>query len=60
VEAAIERYRAVNDGQAVGLHACKEVNGRREWIGLMVEWDDVRMHLATRNAYGIRFTRSNI
>lgn len=56
IESAIERYRAENDGKAIGLHAHRAVNGTEEWVGLMVEWDDVRMHLAQKNDSKLRFT----
>ena len=56
IEVAIERYRVENHGQALGLHAHRVVNGIEEWVGLMVEWDDVRMHLAQKNDSEFRFT----
>jgi hypothetical protein len=56
IELAIDRYKAKNHGQALGLHAHRAVNGVEEWVGLMVEWDDVRMHLANKNDAQLRFT----
>lgn len=56
VEAAIVRYRVENNGQALGLHAYRSVNGAEQWVGLMVEWDDVRVHLTQKNDDKLHFT----
>lgn len=53
---AIERYKAANNGQALGLHVGRAANGAETWTGLMVEWDDVRLHLAEKNRSALRFT----
>lgn len=57
VEAAISRYKSANDDQALGLHAHRISNGKEEWVGLMVEWDDVRLHLARKNGNKLHFAR---
>lgn len=58
VDDAINRFKSINDGKALGLHAHRVVSGKEEWIGLMVEWDDVRRHLARKNSRELRFSRS--
>lgn len=57
VESAIYKYANANNGQALGLHAHKISEGREEWVGLMVEWDDVRLHLARKNGARLQFSR---
>lgn len=57
VEDAIGRYKGVNDGRALGLHAHRVVGGKEEWVGLMVEWDDVRLHLTRKNDDKLRLSR---
>lgn len=58
VEGAINRFKSVNDGKALGLHAHRVVSGKEEWVGVMVEWDDVRRHLARKNSRELRFSQS--
>jgi hypothetical protein len=54
IDAVIQRYSDANNGVALGLHARKVVDEDETSVGLMVEWDDFRLHLARKNRFALR------
>lgn len=61
IENAIEGYRAKNCGRATGLRVYRVMAGVETGATLMLEWDDVRVHLARKNGNPLRFSeRSEI
>jgi hypothetical protein len=57
IEAAIQRYRDASGGNTLGLCARRILNGIETSVGLMVEWDDFRVHLARKNRYALRMDK---
>jgi hypothetical protein len=57
IESTIAMFSRENGGRALGLHAHRIINGKHEWVGLMLEWDDVRSHLSRKNDAPIKFSR---
>lgn len=49
VEVVIFRYKSFNDGQVFGFYVYRIFDGKEEWVGFMVEWDDVWFYLVRKN-----------
>lgn len=59
VASAIERFEEETGGSSLGLHAHRRENGKDTWVALMLDWDEVRLHLARKNASATVFSRDS-
>lgn len=58
IEGARCRYASVNNGDVLGLSACKESNGMFvDTIPLLLDWDDVRLKLQQQNPKAINLKK---
>lgn len=57
VASAIERFELETGSTSLGLHAHQRVDGEDTWVGLMLDWDEVRLHLARKNATATVFSK---
>ena len=50
IQQHLSAYSAVNNGVVIGLAAIRGELGQQEAVPLLLDWDDVRIKLMTRNS----------